>query len=157
MANRLPPHELRLSDQGAALLDEREGLRLKAYRDSRGVLTIGLGHTSSAGPPKVTEGMTITEAQAREIFRADNARFRDECLRLVKVPLHPYEFDALASFIYNVGSTAFAKSTALKRLNAKDYVGCAEALLFWNKPSEIKSRRKAEHDQFLNIRHVARA
>jgi lysozyme len=63
----------------------------------------------------------------------------------------------LASFIFNLGSTQFAGSTALKRLNAGDYEGCAEAMLWWCKPSEIMSRRRGEHQQFLNLAHVARA
>ena len=157
MSNRQPPAKLTLSKRGAELIAEREGLKTTAYLDSRGVLTIGIGHTSAAGPPKVTEEMTITEKQAHEIFRKDNARFRAECLHLVKVPLHQHEFDALASFIFNLGSTQFAGSTALKRLNAGDYDGCAEAMLWWNKPPEIMSRRRGEHQQFLDLQHVARA
>ena len=157
MSERRPPANLRLSDQGAALIADREGLETTAYLDTRGVLTIGIGHTSAAGPPKVTQGMTITEEKAHEIFRADNVRFRNECLKLVKKPLFQYEFDALASFIFNLGSTQFAGSTALKRLNQGDYAGCAEAMLWWNKPPEVMSRRRGEHQQFLNLQHVARA
>jgi lysozyme len=157
MTDRQPPALLRLSDPAAGLIADREGLETTAYLDTRGILTIGIGHTSSAGPPKVVQGMTISEDQAWKIFRADNARFRGECLDLVKVPLHQYEFDALASFIFNLGTTQFFGSTALKRLNAKDYAGCAEAMLWWNKPPEVMSRRRGEHQQFLNLQHVARA
>ena len=157
MSERRPPANLRLSDQGAALIADREGVELEAYLDTRGILTIGIGHTSAAGPPKVTQGMTITEEKAHEIFRADNVRFRNECLKLVRKPLHQHEFDALASFIFNLGSTQFAGSTALKRLNVGDYTGCAEAMLWWNKPPEVMSRRRGEHQQFLNLQHVARA
>jgi lysozyme len=157
MSGRVRPVNLKLSDQGAKLIADREGLETTAYLDSRGVLTIGIGHTSAAGPPKVMQGMTITETKAHEIFREDNRRFRVECLGLVKVPLHQHEFDALASFIFNLGSTQFAGSTALKRLNQGDYAGCAEAMLMWNKPPEVMSRRRGEHQQFLNLKHVARA
>jgi lysozyme len=157
MTDRRPPDELILSDAGAKLIADREGLETTAYLDSRGILTIGIGHTSAAGAPRVHEGMTITEDEARRIFRNDNVNFREECLGLVRVPLHQHEFDALASFIFNLGSTQFASSTALKRLNAGDYEGCAEAMLWWNKPSEIMSRRRGEHQQFLNLAQVARA
>ena len=78
----------------------------------------------------------ITTDEAQAIFRKDNARFRSECLGLVKVSLHAHEFDALCSFIFNLGTTQFRGSTALARLNAKDYAGCAEAMRWWNKPPE---------------------
>lgn len=156
MSERKPASELHLSEQGAHLIADREGLRTTAYLDSRGILTIGLGHTSEAGPPAVHEGMKITIDKAWEIFRADNARFRKECLHLVKAPLHQHEFDALASFIFNLGTTQFAGSTALKRLNQGHYESCADALGWWDKPPEIISRRKAEVEQFLGRKFVAR-
>jgi lysozyme len=157
MSERKVSTTMRLSDAGAKLIGDREGCELTAYLDSRGILTIGVGHTSAAGPPKVVQGMTITEDEAWRIFRADNQRFRTEGKGLIKVPLAQHEFDALASFVFNLGVTQFRGSTALKRLNAGDYAGCAEAMLFWNKPPEVMSRRRGEHDQFLNLQHVARA
>ena len=156
MSERTHPSTLWLSDEGAHLIAEREGCELEAYLDSRGVLTIGIGHTSAAGPPEVRQGMVVTRDEAQQIFRQDNARFRQECLGLVKVFLHQHEFDALASFIFNLGSTQFRSSTALRRLNALDYKGCGAAMLWWNKPPEVMSRRRGEHQQFLNLQHVAR-
>lgn len=156
MIDRRPPAELTLSDAGAKVIAEREGLKTTAYLDTRGILTIGVGHTSAAGPPKVAQGMRITETEALAIFRRDGARFRRECLKLVTAPVHQHEFDALASFIFNLGATQFAGSTALKRLNLRDYKGCAEAMAWWNKPAAIRSRRKGEVVQFLEGRYVAR-
>lgn len=147
---RKMPTELILSDAGAEVIADREGMELTAYWDSVGVLTIGIGHTSNAGPPTVYEGMTITEDEAWEIFRDDNARFREECIGLVTAPVYQHEFDCLASFIFNIGTTQFTGSTVLKRLNAGDYAGVPEALSWWNKPPEIISRRKGEIDQFVN-------
>jgi lysozyme len=157
MTDRQPPANLRLSDDGASLIGDREGCELTAYLDTRGVLTIGVGHTSAAGPPRVFQGMTITKDQAWKIFRQDNQRFRREAHGLIKAPLHQHEFDALASFLFNLGTSQFSGSTALRRLNQGDYAGCAEAMLWWNKPPEVMSRRRGEHDQFLDIQHVARA
>ena len=59
------------------LIKRFEGLRLRAYRDAVGIWTIGYGHTSRAGPPKVTRGMKITRKQADEIFAADVQTFSD--------------------------------------------------------------------------------
>jgi lysozyme len=150
------PNDMRLSDKGYKVLHEREGLRLTAYLDSVGVLTIGLGHTSAAGPPKVHHGMKITAEEAEEIFRRDAQTFRNEVIDLVNVSLAQHQFDALASFVFNIGSSAFKRSTTLKRLNAGDYDGAAKALMMWVKPPEIKNRRRGEYFQFLQARYDAR-
>ena len=71
---------MQLTPIGEAALIAREGRRLKAYRDSVGVLTIGIGHTSAAGPPKVTAGLTITAAECDAIFRRDVATYA-ACVR----------------------------------------------------------------------------
>lgn len=151
--------ELSLSDEGYDVLKDREGCELTAYLDMIAdppVWTIGMGHTSAAGPPEVVEGMTITEAEAESIFRQDAATFREECLKLVKVPLERWEFDATASFIFNIGTTQFSTSTFLERLNQRDYAGAAEAMLMWNKPPEIIPRRRGEYVQFTEGAYVAR-
>jgi lysozyme len=147
---------MRLSEEGYRVLHEREGLRLKAYADTRGIWTIGLGHTSAAGPPQVVRGMTISAEEAEEIFRRDCQTFREEVIGAVAGELEQHQFDALASFIFNVGASAFRKSTALKRLNAGDLDGAAQALLMFNKPSEIMPRRRGEHRQFKEGLYVAR-
>jgi lysozyme len=146
-----------LSEKGYETLHEREGLRLEAYLDTTGVLTIGLGHTSAAGPPKVYQGMVITEEEAEEIFRNDCETFRDEVALAVEVPLEQHEHDAVCSFLYNIGSTNFLGSTFLERLNLGDKVGAAEALLWWDQPPEVITRRNGEHRQFVNGEYVARA
>src|SRR4249920_2152078 len=101
---RIPVSELLLSNEGYDVLKDREGCELTAYQDTTGVWTIGLGHTSAAGEPTVTEGMTITAEEAEDIFRQDAMHFRKECAWMVKVPLEQWEFDATASFIFNIGS-----------------------------------------------------
>lgn len=134
---------------GRAALVAREALKTRAYRDSVGVWTIGVGHTSMAGLPKVTAGLTITEAEALEIFSRDLVKYEATVDQAVKVPLADHERDALVSICFNIGQGAFAKSTFVKRLNAGDRAGCAEAIMSWKKPAAIISRRTGERDQFL--------
>jgi lysozyme len=153
---RVPVSELLLSDEGYDVLKDREGCELTAYQDTVGVWTIGLGHTSAAGPPTVTQGMTITEEEAESIFRQDAMHFRDECAGMVRVPMEQWEFDATASFIFNIGSTQFASSTFLARLNDEDYVGAAQAMLWFDQPPEIIPRRRGEYLQFTEGAYVAR-
>src|SRR5687768_1290308 len=125
------------SPAGRKVLVQREGRRLKAYRDSVDVWTIGVGHTSAAGPPKVVPGLTITEAECDAIFSRDFAAFAASVEAAVKVPLAQHEFDALVSFCYNIGQAGFARSTVVRRLNAGDRRGAADAFLMWNKPSAV--------------------
>jgi lysozyme len=140
---------MKMSTRGREALKAREGVRLRAYRCSAGRLTIGIGHTSAAGPPYVTEGMTITAEEADEIFTRDLVKYEKLVNDAVKVPLAQNEFDALVSITYNVENFARQPSTTIKRLNAGDRAGAADAILFWNKPSEIIGRRKTEQKQFL--------
>ena len=129
---------------GIAALKSREGVRLKAYLDSVGVPTIGYGHTKG-----VKMGQTITQAQADAFFLDDLASHALPILSAIRVPVADHERDALISIAFNIGVAGFTGSTFLKRLNAGDREGCAEAIMMWRKPAAIVSRREAERDQFL--------
>ncbi|WP_244483645.1 lysozyme [Methylobacterium sp. Leaf91] len=133
---------------GLAALKSREGERLTAYRDSVGVWTISVGITSASGLIKVTPGLTITKAQSDALFAKGVAQYAGPVSAAVKVPLADHQFDALVSLCFNIGAPSFAKSTIVRRLNAGDYAGAAEAILMWNKPAVIIPRRQAEYDQF---------
>lgn len=145
---------MKTSAAGRKAITEREGLRLKAYRDSANILTIGVGHTSAAGPPTVMPGMTITAALADQILTRDLSIFEKAVNASVTVPLNQNEFDALVSFAFNIGAGAFQKSTLLKELNKGNRYGAANELLRWDKAGGKKlkgltNRRMAERDQFL--------
>lgn len=138
-----------VSPRGIALIQQFEGLRLHAYRDSAGVPTIGYGSTRG-----VRMGDEITEAQATELLAVDVERHAEGVRRLVDVPLTQSQFDALASFTFNVGVGALQRSTLLRKLNAGDYRGAADELLRWTKAGgrELRGlvrRREAERAMFL--------
>ncbi|WP_232631355.1 lysozyme [Methylobacterium sp. Leaf118] len=141
-----------LSAIGRAVLIEREGRRLDAYRDSVGVWTIGVGHTAAAGPPAPRAGLRITPADCDAIFSRDVARFVRTVAGALPGPpretLPPHAFDALVSLCFNIGPAAFLRSTVLRRLRAGDRSGAAEAILMWNRPAVLIPRRQAEYDQF---------
>ena len=96
-----------LSQKGIDLIKEFEGLRLKAYRDPVGVLTIGYGHTGS----DVKVGQVISQTRAEQLLKGDTGWAQDAVRRSVKVPLSQGQFDALTSFTYNLGGGALASST----------------------------------------------
>lgn len=146
---------MQTSSAGRVAITQREGVVLTAYKDSVGILTIGVGHTSAAGKPTVTPGMKITKAEADEILSRDLATFEKAVNDAVKVSLNQNEFDALVSLAFNIGGGAFKKSTLVKRLNAGDRAGAANAFLMWNKAGGktlqgLVNRRKAERLQFLS-------
>ena len=152
--------DMNVSDAGIALIKQFEGLRLSAYQDVAGVPTIGWGHTRG-----VRQGQTISKAQA-ETFLDEDVDIAENDLRILLkttsfVPTQ-CQWDALVSFVFNLGIKAFAGSTAFERLVAGEVEGCAEALTWWNKARDPKTgqlipqpglvrRRKAEHDLFLNM------
>lgn len=143
-----------LSSIGEAVLIAREGRRLKAYRDSVGVWTIGIGVTTVAGRP-VTPGMTITSAECDRLFAVTVARYVAAVNRGLKVPVPQHVFDALVSVCYNIGIAGFLGSTFLKRINAGDTAGARDAILMWRKPAAIVTRRQAEAEQIVTPYAVA--
>ena len=103
---------MKTSPKGIALIKEFEGLRLKAYQCPGGVWTIGYGHTAGVKP-----GMLISKAQAEEYLKADLIAF-ERYLNGLGLALNQNQFDALISFIYNVGTGNFSNSTLLRKVRA---------------------------------------
>ena len=132
-----------------ALLKKFEGCKLKAYQCPAGVWTIGYGHTSAAGAPEVTKGMTITKAEANDILRRDLVKYETGVEALVKQPLTQNQFDVLVDFAYNAGIGALKSSTLLKKVNAADFDAVPAELMKWTKNGKkvlpgLVNRRRAE-------------
>jgi GH24 family phage-related lysozyme (muramidase) len=136
-----------ISPLGIRALANREGKRNSKYRDSVGLWTIGIGHLIQPGEsfPEV-----MTDQEVYDLFRKDLKRYEDPINKNVTVPLTQNMYDALVSFVFNIGVNGFIGSTALRKLNQKDYKGAADAMLMWNKPPEIMGRRESEVKQFLS-------
>ena len=101
---------MKISAKGLELLKSYESLRLTAYRDSGGVLTIGWGHTQG-----VKEGDTCTLAEATQ-FLLDDVAEAEKAINKQNLNLNQNQYDALVSFVFNVGESQFKKSTLLKKL-----------------------------------------
>lgn len=103
---------MKLSEKGANLIKQYEGLRLNAYQDSGGVWTIGYGHTGGVQP-----GDVITREEADALFWADVEKFVRGVNRLKQgTRLTQNQFDALVSFSFNCGLGALERSTLLKKV-----------------------------------------
>ena len=143
---------MRTSQKGFDLIKTFEGLRLQAYPDpatGADPWTIGYGATRG-----VTKGMAITVDQAERMLRNDVARFEPELERLLKVTVSQNQWDALMSFVYNLGAANLASSTLLKLLNKGDIAGAAAQFPRWNKAAGremagLTKRRAAEQSLFL--------
>jgi len=133
-----------MSEKGLELLTLREGFKTFAYQDTRGIWTIGVGHTG----PEVVKGLVWTAKQVTDALRADVATAEKAINGGVKVVLTHNQFDALVSFIFNVGVGAFTRSTMLKLLNQGNYTEAAKQFDRWVIPIEITSRRMSEKAQF---------
>lgn len=143
------------SETGLDLIKISEGLETSAYPDPGNRVTgepwtIGYGHTRG-----VRRGDTCTEAQATQWLRQDLHAAEGAVRHLVDVPLMQGQFDALASFVFNVGPAAFGNSTLLRLLNAGDAIGAAEQFKRWNRGASgvlpgLVTRRAAERDLFLS-------
>lgn len=142
---------MNISQKGIDLIKSFEGLELKAYKDSVGVVTIGYGSTG----PHVAMGQTITESQAETLLKSDVGRFEKGVEDLVTVPLNQNQFDALVSFSFNLGLGNLKSSTLLRKLNSLDYVGAANEIPRWDKAGGkvlkgLTRRRLAEKELFLS-------
>jgi len=147
----------RIGARGLKLIQDFESLRLVAYDDGGGVWTIGWGHTKGVKP-----GDICTRAQADAWLAEDCAEAEAAVSRLVRVDLSANQFDALVSFVFNLGADEDADtkaeglgdSTLLRLLNWGNYVGAADEFPKWNKDNGVVlaglvRRRAAERNLFL--------
>ena len=139
---------MKTSAAGISSIERHEGRKLTAYRDSRGIWTIGVGHAATGLPPKPYSGMTITEAECDRLLAADLAPV-EAVIDKVTVPVSQNEFDALASLGFNIGVGGLRKSLVIRRLNVGDVRGAADAFMDWAKPASLAGRRRDEMAQFL--------
>lgn len=160
---------MKTSRTGAHLIADFEGFpnRGRPYNDPVGLATVGYGHLIARRrvndadrharwlPDQARPGV-LTQAEAERLLLHDLTRFEDAVHRQVHVPLSQNEFDALVSLVYNIGEGNFANSTVLRRLNAGDRHGAAEAFLMWTKAGDpprpldgLVRRRSTERALFL--------
>ncbi len=140
---------MKLDTAGKQHLTNEEGVRLHAYKDIKGIWTIGTGNTYYEDGSPVKEGDVITKERVPTLLNITARDYENNINAVVKVPLNQNQFNALVEFSYNVGINGFNKSTLLKKLNAKDYIGAADQFLAWIKQPSLLTRRKRTRALFL--------
>lgn len=141
---------MNISQNGIDLIKHFEGCELEAYKCPAGVWTIAYGHTKGIQP-----GMVITEETANDMLVEELEEYENYINSMVKCPLSQNQFDALVSWVYNLGPANLQASTLLKVLNAGDYAGVPAQIMRWNKAGGkvlegLTRRRQAEADLFGN-------
>lgn len=148
-----------INQAGIDLIKRFEGFSADAYRDPVGIWTIGYGTTAAAGvgiAPKA--GMRISEDEAERYLLAAIAKTEAAIGPFTREP-NENQRAAMISLAYNIGAGAFNRSTVLRRFNARDAAGAAEAFMMWNKAGGAYSRglarrREAERALFLNTERL---
>lgn len=120
----------RISEKGLEIIRHFEGCSLIAYLCPAGVWTIGWGRTKG-----VKQGDVITQKQADLNLIIDVQEYEAAVIELVTVYLKQCQFDALTSFVYNIGRGNFYRSTMLKLLNKGEMAEAAAHFVKWNKAS----------------------
>ncbi len=140
---------MKTSAEGLALIKKFEGLELEAYKCAAGVWTIGYGHTKDVQP-----GDVWSESHASHMLEVELEEFEEYINDNVTVALSQNQFDALVSWVYNLGPANLKASTMLKVLNSGDYEGVPAQIKRWNKAGGkvlqgLIRRREAEALLFI--------
>ena len=140
---------MKTSAEGLSLIKKFEGCELEAYQCSAGVWTIGYGHTKG-----VEAGDEISKEQAEEMLVEELHEYESYVNDFVTAPLSQNQYDALVSWVYNLGPANLKASTMLKVLNAGEYEEVPAQMKRWNKAGGkvlegLIRRREAESLLFL--------
>lgn len=142
---------MRISTTGAHLIENFEGFVSHPYLDVAGVWTIGFGSTKDVS----AESPCVTRAQAERRMMTEIDNTYGNAINTIGLPLNQNQFDALTSFVYNVGVGGVASTTSVgKALRAQNWRKAADALLAWDKADGrtlpgLTRRRWAERALFL--------
>jgi peptide/nickel transport system substrate-binding protein len=149
-------------------IDGKSSTNYGFYNDKPGYCTTGYGHlvakkscqaidkedaNSANRKAKDAVDWIKTEDDAKKQFKDDLPVYEKAVNDNVKVPLCQAQFDALVSFVFNLGEPNFKSSTLLKKLNNKDYDGASKEFAKWNKAAGkvvkgLTDRRADEANMF---------
>lgn len=125
---------MKTSEKGVDLIKKFEGFRQTVYLDQAKLPTVGYGHLLTESERKLYPVGTRLSKEQIDNFLLKDLEKVEKCINdSVKVGLTQNEFDALASFIFNIGCGQFKKSSVLRNLNNGDRQSAAKSILNYNK------------------------
>lgn len=146
---------------GIHFIEEVEGNILYAYDDynekrvpvggtAKGTITIGVGHTTAAGPPVVVPGMTITAEESDRILANDLKRV-EVVVNEVFPNVSQNVYDGAVSFAFNCGNKALKTASWVAAYKAGNMADAEQRLMLWNKAGGkvvggLINRRRREAD-----------
>lgn len=155
---------MRMSPAGRAFLARWEGVRLHPYRCAANVLTIGVGHALT--DLERNTGVVVLDGLATswrpglsrdqvDLLLSQDLREREDAINALDLTLVQHQFDALVSFVFNIGAAAFLKSTLSARLHRGDFASVPGQLKLWTRAGGVvnkglQKRRAAESRLFMN-------
>ena len=137
-----------ITENGLKLIEQFEGFSSKIYLDSASLPTIGYGHLITPAEKHLFKN-GITEAESMSLLKQDVAIAENAVARLVNTHLNNYQFDALVSFTFNLGSGALQRSTLRAKINREEHAEVPAEFLRWvyangKKVAGLIKRRKIE-------------
>lgn len=141
---------MKISQEGLSLIKSFEGFSKTPYICPGGFKTIGYGHILNEG--ENIESVSKDEALA--LLAQDLKHAEANVLRLTYIPIKQNQFDALVSFVFNLGAGAYQRSTLRSKLNRGEFDLIPEELLRWVRVNGavimgLVRRRRAEMELFL--------
>lgn len=158
---------MKISKNGVDFISNHEGFRANAYDDLqpnvkltaltriKGTLTIGYGTTRYADGSRVKRNDTITKEKAKTLLETQIEQHCSVFKRAITIKLTQNQYDALASFSYNLGANAITNNkTLLNAINGKNWSVAVAQMKLYNKSGGkalqgLTNRRKAETDLFM--------
>ncbi|AXP07713.1 putative endolysin [Sinorhizobium phage phiM6] len=113
-----------------ALIGVWEGVRTTAYRDIVGIPTVCFGETRG-----VKMGDKYTLAECKEMLGDAVIEFEQGIRKCLKSPdkIPDEVYVTSLSLSYNIGQSAFCKSTVARRLNEGNFRAACNAISLFNK------------------------
>lgn len=144
---------MNISNKGLELIKKWESFVPNVYLCPAGLPTIGYGHVVKNGE----SFSKITEEEAHELLLKDIKQY-EEAINKKNLNLTQSQFDALCSFVYNVGATAFSNSTMLKYMKNDNFLKASKEFKKWNKatvngvkvPLNGLTNRRLEESELFN-------
>jgi lysozyme len=150
---------MKVSGNGIKFIRQEEGVRLRAYQNAGDVPTIGVGATFYEDGSKVKMTDVISIERADSLLGFHLRMFEKGVSDSVTSQINQNQFDALCSFVFNVGLGAFRKSTLLKKVNANpNDPAIAGEFAKWiskGKPFEKTLVKRRAHESALYFKPIS--